>query len=64
MWMAEGNMTFLEQFLREDTGATALEYSMIAALIATIIIVSAQTLGTKIEAVFQYVVSMFYSLFF
>ncbi|EKE10354.1 MAG: hypothetical protein ACD_16C00051G0010 [uncultured bacterium] len=46
-------MTILKQFLREDDGVTALEYGMIAALIAAIIVASVQTLGTKIDAAFQ-----------
>jgi len=60
----EGNMPFLKQFLRADGGATALEYAMIAALISAVIVVSVETLGIKIGAAFQYVVSMLYSLFF
>lgn len=45
-------MTILKQFLRADDGVTALEYGMIAALIAAVIVVAVETLGTKIEAVF------------
>lgn len=42
--------------LREDRGATAVEYGLIVALIAAIIVATVATLGTQIEAAFQTVV--------
>ena len=41
------------QFLRDDSGATAIEYGLIAAGIAVAIIAVVQGLGTKLTATFQ-----------
>jgi pilus assembly protein Flp/PilA len=41
---------------REERGATAVEYGLLVALIAAVIVVVVATLGTKIEAAFQTVV--------
>ncbi|TNE84574.1 MAG: Flp family type IVb pilin [Deltaproteobacteria bacterium] len=41
------------QFLRDEEGATAIEYSLVAALLAIMIIVSARTVGNKIDSLFQ-----------
>lgn len=41
---------------REDKGATAVEYGLLVALIAAIIIGVVATLGTQIQAAFQTVV--------
>ncbi|MBM3115867.1 Flp family type IVb pilin [Jeongeupia naejangsanensis] len=38
--------------LRRQKGATAIEYALVAALIAIVIAVAATTLGTEITAVF------------
>lgn len=40
----------LSKFLRDESGATAIEYSLIAAGIAMAIIVAVQGLGTKVNA--------------
>ena len=37
------------------TGATAVEYGLIVALIAVVIIVAVVALGTNLTAVFQYI---------
>ena len=42
-------MAYLTNFLREDGGATAVEYGIIVALIAGVIIVAVTTIGTKIN---------------
>ncbi|MEA2934510.1 MAG: pilus assembly protein Flp/PilA, partial [Variibacter sp.] len=39
-------------FLRDESGATAIEYGLIAAGIAVVIIVTVQGLGTKLNATF------------
>lgn len=39
-------------FIADEDGVTALEYGMIAALIAAVIVVVVTTLGEKIEAAF------------
>lgn len=39
-------------FLKDESGATAIEYGMIAALIAVAIILVLQTIGTKLNTTF------------
>ena len=39
-------------FARNDSGATAIEYGLIAALISVVIIVALTTVGTKLNATF------------
>ncbi|GEO16900.1 Flp family type IVb pilin [Microvirga aerophila] len=41
-----------KRFIKNESGATAIEYGLIAALIAVAIIGGATTLGTKISAQF------------
>jgi pilus assembly protein Flp/PilA len=41
------------RFLQDEVGATAIEYGLIAALIAVGIIFAAQALGTQINATFN-----------
>ncbi|MGU3417004.1 Flp family type IVb pilin [Methylobacterium sp. D54C] len=43
---------FLRRFVRDETGATAIEYGMIAALIAVIIIASLRLVGTRLTSKF------------
>ena len=40
-------------FLQDEVGATAIEYGLIAALIAVGIIVAVQALGTQVSATFN-----------
>lgn len=40
------------RFVREDEGVTAIEYGLIAALIAVTIIISVRAVGTDLVAVF------------
>ena len=42
----------LSRFVKDESGATAIEYGLIAALIAVVIIGGATTLGTKINDTF------------
>ena len=42
----------LRRFLRDETGATAIEYGMIAALIAVVIIASLRLVGSRLAAKF------------
>jgi pilus assembly protein Flp/PilA len=44
--------TSLRRFLRDERGATAIEYALIASLIAVFIIGSLQVLGTKLSSEF------------
>lgn len=43
----------LAKYLREEDGATAVEYGIMVALIAVIIIAGAATLGQRVLATFQ-----------
>ena len=43
---------FFQSFLREEDGAAAIEYGLIAALIAVAIIVGAGLLGTNLDGIF------------
>ena len=45
-------MKFFSKLLRDEQGATAIEYGLIAAGIAVAIIVAVQTLGTALETTF------------
>ena len=41
-----------DRLRRDDRGATAVEYGMIVALIAAVIVVTVKLLGTQIETAF------------
>jgi pilus assembly protein Flp/PilA len=45
-------MKFIKKFFREEEGATAIEYGLIAALIAIAAISAMQGLGTELTATF------------
>lgn len=49
--------TIFSRFLRDDSGATAIEYGLIAALIAVIIIAGITDIGTSLNATFAKVVA-------
>ena len=40
------------RFIRNESGATAIEYALIASLIAVAIIAAVTTVGTKVSTVF------------
>ena len=42
----------VRKFFQDESGATAIEYALIASLIAVAIISAVQTVGTKVSAVF------------
>ena len=44
---------FVTRFLNDESGATAIEYGLIAALIALAILVGAGALGNNLNAKFQ-----------
>jgi len=46
-------MTALKRFLRDDSGATAIEYGLIAAGISVAIIVVVKGVGTNLNATFN-----------
>ena len=41
-----------KQFIRNESGATAIEYGLIAALIAVVIITALTTIGTNLNLTF------------
>jgi pilus assembly protein Flp/PilA len=43
----------IRKFLKDETGATAIEYGLIASLIALAIILAVETVGTKLDALFD-----------
>lgn len=43
------------RFLRDEEGVTAIEYGLIAALIAVVIITAVQLVGTNLSEVFDYI---------
>lgn len=48
-------MKAIQKFLREEDGVTAIEYGLIAALIAVVIITAVTTVGTKLSGIFTYI---------
>lgn len=44
---------FVERFLKDESGATAIEYGLIAALIGVVIITGVTLLGTNLNAKFE-----------
>jgi pilus assembly protein Flp/PilA len=45
-------MRWVREFLNDETGATAIEYGLIASLIALTIITATATLGNKLKTTF------------
>jgi pilus assembly protein Flp/PilA len=43
---------FVTRFLKDESGATAIEYGLIAALIAVVLIAAVTSLGTKLSNLF------------
>ena len=50
-------MLFVKKFIQDESGATAIEYGLIAALIAVVIITVLTNIGTALNAKFQKVES-------
>jgi pilus assembly protein Flp/PilA len=46
-------MRLTKQFLRDESGATAIEYGLIAALIAVVIITAVTAVGTNLQGTFN-----------
>lgn len=46
-------MQFIKNFIKEEDGVTAIEYALIASLIAGVIIAAVTLLGTNIKAMFN-----------
>jgi len=45
----------IRNFIQDETGATAIEYGLIAGLISVAAVVSMQALGTSLTTIFQFV---------
>ena len=45
-------MTYVKRFLQDESGATAIEYGLIAALISVVIIAALNTLGGSLNTTF------------
>ena len=43
---------FITRFVKDESGATAIEYGLIVALIAVVIITAVTTVGTKLNTSF------------
>jgi pilus assembly protein Flp/PilA len=43
---------FISRFLNDESGATAIEYGLIAALIAVVIIGAVTSVGSKVQSTF------------
>jgi pilus assembly protein Flp/PilA len=53
MWFRRLNMSkIVARFAKDESGATAIEYGLIAALIAVAIIAGARSVGTALDAKF------------
>ncbi|MBP6951830.1 MAG: Flp family type IVb pilin [Alphaproteobacteria bacterium] len=50
-------MSFLKNFIRQDEGVTAIEYGLIAALIAVAIITAVGLVGTNLTSTFNTIAS-------
>ncbi|MCY0388175.1 Flp family type IVb pilin [Robbsia sp. Bb-Pol-6] len=48
-----GVRTAIQAFARDETGATAIEYGLIAGLIAAVIVVAVTAVGNKLVVVFN-----------
>jgi pilus assembly protein Flp/PilA len=46
-------MNLIKNFVQNESGATAIEYGLIAACISVVILVAVQSVGTKLNSTFQ-----------
>ena len=51
-------MSRLLKFLKDDTGASAVEYGLLVALIAAVIVGAVTLLGGNLQATFNYIASI------
>ena len=52
-WLKEQSMQMLAKFLRNESGATAIEYGLIAALISVAIIAGVSLTGSQLANTFN-----------
>lgn len=50
-------MQLIRNFINDDSGATAIEYGLIAGLISVVIIIAVTTVGENLTATFESVAS-------
>lgn len=50
--------TTLRNVLRDESGATAIEYGLIAALVSVAALGALQALGTSLDGIFDYVATI------
>ena len=48
-----GSIMVLKKFIKDESGATAIEYGLIAALIAVVIITAVTAVGTALSTTFN-----------
>ena len=48
---------FVTRFLKDESGATAIEYGLIAALVAVVLVTALTAMGTKLAGTFDNVSS-------
>jgi pilus assembly protein Flp/PilA len=53
--LSGANMSKLQNFLREEDGAAAIEYGLLAGLIAVAIITTVGLIGSNLNRVFGYI---------
>lgn len=46
-------MQLIKRFIQEEDGVTAIEYALIAALIAAVIVLAVTALGLKVNTIFE-----------
>lgn len=51
-WAVEQGMGYLRAFLRDERGATAIEYAMIAGMVSIMVLASARSIGDAIQNAF------------
>jgi len=44
---------FVTRFLKDESGATAIEYGLIAALVAVVLVTALTAMGTKLQGTFN-----------
>ncbi len=50
-------MSFLKAFLKDESGATMIEYGLVAALVSVAAIIALQILGSELQTIFNTVSS-------
>jgi pilus assembly protein Flp/PilA len=48
-------MEMIKNFIRDEEGATAIEYGLLAGLISVVIIAAVQFVGVQLDAIFDFI---------